>query len=1260
MQTFNHLYDGKKALHAFLDTLDTEGKSILVQLFSGQKKRKKLRTILETLSTRLGDDAVIAGASSAGEVLDGKLKEESIVLSVSLFDSTRVRSAYFTTPGELELIKNELIEDDTKAVILFSAGINQNGEEIIRQIDAVKKGMTVAGGFAGDNGDFEECFIFDGKEIRQECTLAVSLSGESLHVSANSLFNWKPIGSTFTITLCQDNIVYTADDIPIKELYRRYLGDDIADNIPESANQFPILLKKGKGVAARTPVLEKEEGVLFSGTVKTGDTFSFGFGDIQGIKEEAEANFARLAETPCESLFVYASSSRKIFLPVNIRREISSLKAIAPVNGFFTYGEYCQTDERSEFHNLSTTVLSLSESHTLSHKKYAFDVTKAKNTYTRSMAGLMHLINNTTKSLNESTSLLQQYKEAVDQTVIFSKTDPKGNITYVNDMFCEISGYSKEELIGKSHNIIRHPDMEGEVFKEMWKTIKSGQIWQGIVKNRAKNGHTYIVDSTIFPILDNHGNIVEYMALRVDITFLSQKQSELEWREKLTSEILNNQESIVALTARDTGIMQVNQRFFDYFNFKDFHDLKSKHYCICDLFVEDEGYIYPEKGEMSWVEKPLENCDKKYKVKMIDKHGEPKIFTIKANHFTHNDKELYVVTLSDVTELEEALKRAKAAEVAKANFLANMSHEIRTPMNGITGFTELLVDSGLAPEQKRYATIIKNSTKTLMGIVNDILDISKIESGKMTLEAQMIDPVAEIVPAFELFEAVAKEKELDYLTFVDPALPKMILADALRLKQVMSNLIGNAIKFTPPGGHVHVIMELVDKSDARCTIRFSVRDSGIGIPQAKQKEIFAAFSQADDSITRKFGGTGLGLTISANFVELMGSRLEVASEAGAGSEFFFELSVERFDSTPRYTPFSGKRACIYTASESRDLVKTNLERYLERFAVTPSSEPQGCDLLIYITQPSVFLYTPLFFDDREIGNIPKAMEEMKEAQIPFDETMEIIPRPVNDAKLHGAIARLLNRHISVEAEEKAKEAAVYDATVLVVEDNDINQSLISLLLEQQGIIPDIADNGLQAVEMFTAKRYDLVLMDINMPVMDGLEATRQIREYEGVNDFAPCPVIALTANVMSEDRERFLAGGMDDYLTKPIDPERLGEVLGRYCQAQRQTKADLPFNTAELAETLGIDEDFVQKLIAKFIDSADEYLGNIENAVEKRDIEALKQASHKLHGTAANLRFHTISELAAAIERKVRSGNGIDAVAGPLEELRSEISRLRA
>ncbi len=1260
MQTVNHLYKNKQALQAFLDTLETEGKGILVQLFSGQRKLKKIRKILQMLTAHLGDDAVIAGASSAGEVVNGKLKEGSIVLSVSLFETTRIRSAYFTTPEELDLLKNDLIKEDTKALILFSSGISQNGEEIIRRVASLKEGLVVSGGFAGDNGDFEDCFVYDGEEIRQECTLAVSLSGDSLHVTAKALFDWKPIGSTFTITRCKENIIYTADDIPIKEVYRRFLGDDIADNIPESANQFPLLLSKHKGVAARTPMLEKEGGILFSGTVRKGESFSFGFGDIRTIKEAAEANFARLASTPCESIFVYASSSRRIFLPVNIRREITTLKSIAPVSGFFTYGEYCLNDETAEFYNLSTSILSLSESETTSQAEYLFDVKKEKSTYTRSMAGLMHLINNTTRSLNESTSLLQQYKEAVDHTVIFSKTDTKGIITYVNDMFCEISGYSKEELIGKSHNIIRHPDMEPEVFKEMWKTIKSGQIWQGIVKNRAKNGYTYIVDSTIFPIFDNNGTIVEYMALRVDITFLSQKQNELEWREKLTSEILNNQESIVALTAKDTGLIQVNQRFFDYFDFKDFEDLKSKHYCICDLFVKEEGYIYSIKGEMDWVEKPLERNDRKFKVKMIDKHGEAKIFTIKTNHFSHNDKDLYVVTLSDVTELEQALKRAKSAEVAKANFLANMSHEIRTPMNGITGFTQLLVESGLTQEQKRYATIIKNSTKTLMGIVNDILDISKIESGKMTLEMQMIDPVAEITPAFEIFESVAGEKELDYLTFIDPALPKMISADALRLKQVMSNLIGNAIKFTPDRGYIHIIMELVEKEASHCKIRFAVRDSGIGIPQAKQEEIFGAFSQADDSITRKFGGTGLGLTISANFVELMGSRLEVDSREGEGSEFSFELTVDTFDPETRYTPFEGRHAVIYSDRESRDIAREDLERYLKRMGIATTAETGEGDLLFYITKESLLLFTPAFFDDREIGNIPKAMEEMKQTQLAIDETMEVIANPVNDVKLYDTIGRLLHSIRTEETDEEEGEASVYDATVLVVEDNDINQSLISLLLEQQGIIPDIADNGLQAVEMFTAKRYDLILMDINMPVMDGLEATRQIREYEGVNSFDPCPIIALTANVMKEDRERFLRGGMDDYLTKPIDPERLGEVLARYCTSLRQTKADLPYNTAELAETLGIDEDFVQKLIQKFIHSADEYLENIAIAVGNHEVEALKQAAHKLHGTAANLRFNRIGELAASIEKEVRSQGITETVSTLLEELRSEITRLRA
>ena len=363
------------------------------------------------------------------------------------------------------------------------------------------------------------------------------------------------------------------------------------------------------------------------------------------------------------------------------------------------------------------------------------------------------------KEVNE---LLKQYKKAVDELLIVSKTDPKGIITYVNKNFCYISGYSKDELIGKPHNIVRHPDMPKEAFKDMWDTIKRGEIWRGFIKNRKKDGGFYWVDSGIMPIKNSKGEIVEYIALRTDITFLI-----------------------------------------------------------------------------------------------------------------------------------EARRKAQEAEKAKGMFLANMSHEIRTPLNAILGFTQLLEKKeNLDKDVQKYIRIINSSANTLLKVINDILDISKIEAGDISIEEIEFNPNKVFNDIAALFLGKTKEKEIDYEIDIDK-LPECIKSDEHRLKQVLANLIGNAVKFTPQKGKIVLSIKILKEDNEKVTLKFSVKDNGIGIPKDKQKDIFKAFSQADGSVIRKFGGTGLGLTISSKIVQKLGGEIEVDSEEGKGSEFYFTLEFKK-------------------------------------------------------------------------------------------------------------------------------------------------------------------------------------------------------------------------------------------------------------------------------------------------------------------------------------------------------------------------------
>lgn len=345
--------------------------------------------------------------------------------------------------------------------------------------------------------------------------------------------------------------------------------------------------------------------------------------------------------------------------------------------------------------------------------------------------------------LKESQEVFKQYQHAIDESALVSKTDLKGVITYANDLFCELSGYSREELIGKSHNIVRHESMSVEVFREMWRTIKSKNIWHGTINNRAKNGNMYTVKSTIVPILNSAGNITEYIAIREDVTQAIKKDNELEIERKRLHKILNNMENVVAMSTQGKQLVFTNHKFFEIFGYQNLADFLEGHSCVCDLFEKETGYLQKIMDDKAWGDYVIDNPEMTHKALMIDKNGFRRIYAVKVNKIIEKDDYFYLLTLNDITEIDKLRVEAENAAQAKGEFLANMSHEIRTPMNGILGFTKLLEQTTLDEKQKRYLQIIDGSTNTLLGIINDILDFSKLQSGKFELDETRINPFIE-------------------------------------------------------------------------------------------------------------------------------------------------------------------------------------------------------------------------------------------------------------------------------------------------------------------------------------------------------------------------------------------------------------------------------------------------------------------------------------------------------------------------------------
>ena len=484
------------------------------------------------------------------------------------------------------------------------------------------------------------------------------------------------------------------------------------------------------------------------------------------------------------------------------------------------------------------------------------------------------------KDKENTIMILNQYQKAIDTSYIISITDLKGLITYANDNFIALSGYKKSELIGKTHNIIRHADSPKELFHTLWKTIKDKQIWHGTIKNLHKNGTSYYVDATIFPLLDLNENITSYVAIRNDIT-------EIKHQTDRANTILNSQNSVIIISSfvnDKMEIKQINQKFFDLFNYTDKNDFLLKHNCVCDLFIEREGYLQAIQNNKSWIEILLEEQENSYLALLKDRRQLERIFSVKAKKIDLETESFVISTFTEVTELEQARVEALSAEKAKSAFLSTMSHELRTPLNAVIGFSKILMlkKDMSAEAMKVYIAKINISGEHLLTLVNNILDYSKIDSGTIQINKQSIDLSVLINDALVLIETHANNKKIQIQKsgFIN----KVIEADAQLLKQVVLNILSNAVKFTPNNSKI-----ILSYKDDEKNHLISICDEGLGLSQEQIKTIFEPFHQIETHQNQNVKGTGLGLSISKKIMQLHNGKIEVESKIGKGSCFTIYL-----------------------------------------------------------------------------------------------------------------------------------------------------------------------------------------------------------------------------------------------------------------------------------------------------------------------------------------------------------------------------------
>jgi len=517
--------------------------------------------------------------------------------------------------------------------------------------------------------------------------------------------------------------------------------------------------------------------------------------------------------------------------------------------------------------------------------------------------------------------------------------------------------------------------------------------------------------------------------------------------------------------------------------------------------------------------------------------------------------------------------QALEANESKSLFLANMSHEIRTPLNGIVGFTELLKNTDLNEEQLEFVGIIEKSSENLLSIINNILDLSKIESNKIELENIIFDPIIEFENAIETYAVKASEKDIDFNFFLDPSINKKLLGDVVKIKEILINLLSNAIKFTDFGGFVNIEITKIATDNGITKILFSIQDNGIGMTKEQQLNVFSAFTQADVSITRKYGGTGLGLTISTKFLDIMGSELKLESEKEKGTKFYFTLELEEVSESTQIAQenIDNNLSIVRYQNQTPTQLDTYIKRYLDYYGIKNTTFSTTVELKKFNRDSSVHnIWLDIDNIDNELIHDIHRLDANKVTIITnFSnrnkvealgvKTNKILYKPITPTKILSSINSIeqIKNNKQNSSIQTQKDIGTpfnniqFDGKVLVAEDNSINQKLIKQILVKYGIEVDLANNGLEAFEKIKNTKYDLILMDIQMPVMDGVEATHEIINYEKEENLEHTPIVALTANALKGDKERFMEYGLDEYIAKPIQNNELLFILKKFLtQAQ--------------------------------------------------------------------------------------------------------------
>jgi two-component system, sensor histidine kinase and response regulator len=851
-----------------------------------------------------------------------------------------------------------------------------------------------------------------------------------------------------------------------------------------------------------------------------------------------------------------------------------------------------------------------------------------------------------------------------------------GNILFVNDASVNIIGYKFEELIGT--NVLQYLTEESRkaVQEAMQLRTEGKEIKDYEADVLSKTGRIInVIIKTERIIYDDEPAI---LTIIIDISERKQFEKSIQERELKLDTITRSANDAIIMIDNDGSISFWNNAAFKVFGYsetealgKNLHDLLAPERMLTDAHSAFSQFKKTGKGNV---------IGKSFELSAVRKDEVEIEIEISLSGIKLNDKWGAVGILRDITErnknielLKLAKEEAERANKSKSEFLALMSHEIRTPINGVIGMTELTLTTQLSKTQREYLEAAQTSAYTLLDTINDILDFSKIEAGKLEIESIEFDLREMVERSVEILNVKAFLKEIELLFEIDPSFPHIFIGDSVRIRQILTNFISNAIKFTEKGEIcVSVKMnDIMKDNSGKANVLFSVHDTGIGIAENKLNKIFSSFEQADRSTTRKYGGTGLGLSISRSLADLMGGRIWVESEVNVGSTFYFEVPLEIPDKQnvkKNGTQIELKNVLIVDDNETNLKIMHGMFQYWGINSTTVSDGYIALDLLKNSKGPNAYDLVILDMHMPIMDGITLATKIHDElhfeidplilmfSSVEKDDIKEIsrnvgikryLSKPVKMQDLYELLTGLTSKEGGPDKEVKPEEK--FDQypgkTILIVEDNAMNMKLMNFLLVKTGARILNATNGTEAVHLYKTKPIDIILMDVHMPIMDGLEATRMIRSLEDGSKHQT--VVALTAITMQGDRERCLESGMDDYISKPFKMIDLFAVLRKYLGTpanDEKTEQDAIaashevidekniFDKEELLSTLGNNIIMVNEFTGHFTDIYPGTVERLNKAIINKDYEQITFIAHTLNGMSGNIRASRIKAIAEEIE----------------------------